>query len=299
MDTNAADQFLVSQIRDGSQDAWRQLIDRYEGRLTAFARMHTASLTDAEDLVQEAFVGFLQSLNHYDSRRTLETYLFTIVRYKLYDQFRRRKIVPLNPPPDSENFWDDILPGVQETPGTLAVTAEEQSAFEEVLEDLLRRLIHHLRDRDAFEDLQVIELVFYKGMRNLDVANLLEIDQKAVAGIKFRAVQKLRKFLEDRDEPMPVELSETKADVTVARVWRERRLTCLKRSTLGSSLLGVLEEPWKSYTQFHLDVVACPMCLANLEDMQVEHSDKRKTLSDSIFASSIGFLSRRSDPKQD
>ena len=39
-------------------------------------------------------------------------------------------------------------------------------------------------------------------------------------------------------------LEEDHADVTVARVWREHRLTCLKRSTLGSYLLGVLDE-WK------------------------------------------------------
>lgn len=298
MDTNAADQFLVSQIRDGHQDAWRQLIERYQGRLTAFARMHTASLSDAEDLVQEAFVGFLQSLDHFDARRTLETYLFTIVRYKLYDQLRKKKLALLNPPADSENFWDDILPGEEQTPSAMAVDAEDRRAFEVVLEDLLRRLIHHLRDRDAFEDLQVIELIFFKGMRNLDVGNLLEIDQKAVAGIKFRAIQKLRKFLEERDEAAPAELSDANADVTVARVWRERRLTCLKRSTLGSYLLGVLEEPWQSYTQFHLDVVACPLCLANFEDMRVEQSDERTGLSDSIFASSVGFLSRRSGPSQ-
>ncbi len=292
MDSNAADQFLVSQIREGRQDAWRQLIERYQGRLTAFARMHTASMSDAEDLVQEAFVGFLQSLDHFDARRTLETYLFTIVRYKLYDQLRKKKIALLNPPADAENFWDNILPGVEETPSGIAVSAEERSAFETVLADLLRRLIHHLRDRDAFDDLQVIELVFYKGMRNLDVGNLLEIDQKAVAGIKFRAIQKLRKFLDERDEPIPGDFSETTADVTVARVWREHRLTCLKRSTLGSYLLDVLEDPWRGYTQFHLDVVACPMCLANFEDMQVEHSDERTQLSASIFASSVGFLSR-------
>jgi RNA polymerase sigma-70 factor (ECF subfamily) len=81
MDPGAnADHFLVEQIRTGSEPAWRQLIDRYTGRLLAFARARTASLSDAEDLVQEAFVGFLQSLGHYDPSRPLETYLFTILR---------------------------------------------------------------------------------------------------------------------------------------------------------------------------------------------------------------------------
>lgn len=294
MDSQNADQFLVDQIRSGDEGAWRQLIDRYEGRLTAFARMRTASLADAEDLVQESFVGFLQSLRHYDSRRTLETYLFTILRYKLCDQLRKRKIVPLNPPADAEDWWDRIMPGTTDTPSGIAAEAESRTAFESMLADLLRRLIHDMRDRNAFDDLQVIELVFFKGMRNLDVGNLLGIDQKAVAGIKFRAIRRLQKFLEERDEPAA--LTDTEADVTVARVWQERRLTCLKRSTLGSYLLGILEDPWNSYTLFHMDVVACPMCLANAEDLKMEEADDQERSSDSIFASSVGFLSRISKP---
>lgn len=292
MDPTSADEFLVEEIRRGAPAAWRQLIERYEGRLLAYARQRTASLADAEDLVQETLIGFVQSLPHYDSKRALETYLFTILRYKLCDQLRRRKIVPLNEPADNDDWWDQVIPSDAETPSGAAATAEASQTLESTLAGLLRRLIHELRDRGAFNDLQVIELVFYKGMRNLDVANLLEIDQKAVAGIKFRAIHRLQKFLAQREEPLPVTLSEADADVTVAKVWREHRLTCLKRSTLGSHLLGVLEDPWLGYTQFHLDVVACPMCLANLDDLQsAELEDEQQRSTDSIFASSVGFLS--------
>ena len=79
-----ADQFLVEQINEGSEAAWKQLIARYAGRLLAFARSRTPGLSDAEDIVQDTFVGFLQSLPHYDAARSLETYLFTTLRYKLY-----------------------------------------------------------------------------------------------------------------------------------------------------------------------------------------------------------------------
>ncbi len=295
MDSQNADEYLVEQIRSGDESAWRQLIERYEGRLTAYARMRTASLADAEDLVQESFVGFLQSLRHYDSRRTLETYLFTILRYKLCDQLRKRKIVPLNPPADADDWWDQIVPGTTETPSEIAADVESRTAFEVSLAELLRRLIHEMRDRNAFDDLQVIELVFFKGMRNLDVGKLLDIDQKAVAGIKFRAIRRLQKFLDEREEP--AKLTDAEADVTVARVWREHRLTCLKRSTLGSFLLGILEDPWRGYTLFHLDVVSCPMCLANVEDLRIEEeADDSGRSRDSIFASSVGFLSRISAP---
>ena len=69
-------------------------------------------------------------------------------------------------------------------------------------------------------------------------------------------------------------------------------MTCLKRSTLGSYLVGVLEEPWLGYTQFHLDVVGCSMCLANLADLESEEEERPPTDTERMFASSVGFLSR-------
>ena len=293
MDSGAsADQFLVEQIRDGSERAWRQLIDRYTGRLLAFARGRTASLSDAEDLVQETFVGFLQSLGHFDSSRSLETYLFTILRYKLYDLLRQRKATILSEPTDENGWWDHVVPGSTETPSGLAALAEAEAQQVDLLVDVLRQLILEFRDRDAFGDLQVIELIFFGGKRNLDVADLLSLDQKAVAGIKFRAIQKLQKYVGQRDPASLACLDESNADVTVARVWREHRLTCLKRSTLGSYSLGILEEPWQSYTQFHLDVVGCSMCLANLADLDSEEEQLAPEEAERLFASSVGFLRR-------
>ncbi len=284
--------YLIEQIRAGSQAAWKELIDSYSGRLLAFARARTSSLADAEDLVQETFIGFLQSATHFDPTRSLETYLFTILRYKLYDLLRSKKMKMVSEPADSEDWWDRIVPGTEETPSGIAVQAEATGEQAKLLSEVLRELIHDMRDRQAFTDLQVIELLFFGGRRNIEIGELLEIDQKAVAGIKFRAIQKLQKFLANRDVSDLSCLDESQADITVARVWREQRLTCLKRSTLGSLSLGVLDEPWKSYTQFHLDVVACPMCVANLADIDDEEEERTDADTERMFQSSVGFLKK-------
>ena len=287
----SADQYLVEQIRAGDSAAWRQLIDRFSGRLLAFARARIGALSDAEDLVQETLIGFLQSLAHFDQNRSLETYLFTILRYKLYDLLRQRKL----PLAGSGGEDDDLLDRTASdacTPSSYLADQEATAQQERLLCDMLVQLIHDLRDRQAFEDLQVIELIFFAGKRNLDVAELLDMDQKAIAGIKFRAIQKLQKFLSDREPAALACLEEGAAEITVAKVWRENRPTCLKRGTLGAYVLGVLEEPWKSYTQFHLDVVGCSMCVANLADIQAEEESRLPADTERIFQSSIGFLSR-------
>src|SRR5438093_13489430 len=73
-----SDRLIVQQIRQGDAHAWDQLIARYEGRLLAFVNRRLHDRPASEDVVQETFVGFLNSLPNYDEGRELQTYLFTI-----------------------------------------------------------------------------------------------------------------------------------------------------------------------------------------------------------------------------
>ncbi len=293
-----ADLFLVREIRKGDQRAWKQLIDKYQGRLLAFARSRLRGPGEAEDALQETLMGFVTSLANYDESRSLETYLFAILRYKIGEVLtkknRRREVAT------GFDIDDDaqrpIDPGVDETPSARAAQAEITRQQQDVLSAILRRLIDELRDRDKLDDLQVIELIFYVGLRNKEVADRLERDEKGVAGVKFRALAKLRDYIEDLDEAQRNLLGEGElsSETTVSRVWRQGRLSCLKRSTLGSYVLGVLDDPWDAYTRFHLDDVQCLMCRANLEDLSQESERVSEgDVSDRLFQSSVGFLSQR------
>src|SRR5438552_11198649 len=96
-----SDRVLIAQIRQGEPDAWQRLIDRYEGRLLAFAERRLRDRATSEDVVQETFVGFLNSLPNFDDRRELQTYLFTIASHKLTDHLRRSGRHPLRSLSDS------------------------------------------------------------------------------------------------------------------------------------------------------------------------------------------------------
>src|SRR5262245_53975492 len=81
--TAESDRVLIQQIRAGDETAWQRLIDRYEGRLLAFADRRLRDRAASEDVVQETFVGFLNSLPNFDDKRELQTYLFTIAAHKI------------------------------------------------------------------------------------------------------------------------------------------------------------------------------------------------------------------------
>ena len=72
------DALLIQRIRAGEADAWTELIAHFEGRLLAFVEVRLRDRAASEDVVQEAFVGFLTSLPNYNESRPLEGYLFSI-----------------------------------------------------------------------------------------------------------------------------------------------------------------------------------------------------------------------------
>jgi hypothetical protein len=55
---------------------------------------------------------------------------------------------------------------------------------------------------------------------------------------------------------------------TLAAIWKRGRLSCPTREQLGSYLLEALEPEHAEYIQFHIDVVECPFCRANLQDLE-------------------------------
>ncbi len=131
---NEADRLLIERIRQGESKAWNDLISRYEGRLLAFVESRLSRRSASEDIVQEAFIGFLTSLPNYDGRRPLESYLFSICAYKLTDHLRRegrRPSVPLSYGADSEADWQ--LQGPARHASSIARSGERKHLEEKAI----------------------------------------------------------------------------------------------------------------------------------------------------------------------
>ena len=76
--TSDSDRLLVTQIKKGgaaSDAAWAELVQRYEGRLRAYVRRRLRDHATTDDVVQETFIGFLNSLVNFDDSRDLQTWL--------------------------------------------------------------------------------------------------------------------------------------------------------------------------------------------------------------------------------
>jgi len=188
------DRLLIDRIRGGDEDAWSDLIGRYEGRLLAFAESRLGKRAASEDIVQETFIGFLNSLPNYDGRRSLESYLFAICAYKLTDHLRRegrRPALPLSATArTSGGEWQ--LAGNDRRASSIVRSGERRDLEEEALTQALRDQVALWKHRGDWTKLECIELLFVRGWANKDVAAELAITEQQVANFKFDFLARTR-----------------------------------------------------------------------------------------------------------
>ncbi len=80
---------------------------------------------------------------------------------------------------------------------------------------------------------------------------------------------------------------------SVGAVWRRERVSCPTREQIGLFLMQALDPDHHDYIEFHLKTIACPLCLANHDDLarlQTEPAEHRETRKRRIVDSSAGRL---------
>jgi anti-sigma factor RsiW len=83
---------------------------------------------------------------------------------------------------------------------------------------------------------------------------------------------------------------------SLGAIWRRHRLSCPSREQLGSYLLGTLPRETADYVEFHVQMVGCRYCRANLADLQTQQAEADEAVQSrrrKYFQSSAGYLRRR------
>lgn len=194
-----SDALLVESIRRGKPDAWNALIAQYEGRLLSFVDSRLHSRSASEDVVQETFIGFLTSLPNYDSRRPLESWLFTIASHKLTDYLRRegrRPAIPLSSADGSGGNWEPA--GAARPASSIARSGERRQLEDEGLAEAIARQLDGWREAGDWDKVKCMELLFVVGETNKAVAERLGLSEQQVANFKFDFLERLRKFLKQQ-----------------------------------------------------------------------------------------------------
>lgn len=83
------DRMRARKILEGDKKAFRKFYDECYPKLLAYVGSRVKTHKDAEEIVQDAFLGFLDSLPVFSFRSSLWTFLVSIARHEIADYFRR------------------------------------------------------------------------------------------------------------------------------------------------------------------------------------------------------------------
>lgn len=172
---------LVRRARRGDAAAIEALIRAHQDPLYAFMLRLSGRPEVAQDMVQEAFVRVIRSIDRFDDRFRFSTWLFTIARRLLVNSLQKMR-------PASDSDAVGRQQGDTETPGAISAASEARTQLRELLDRAMSTLSPLQRE---------IVLLFHQQHWPIgDIATTLDIPEGTVKSHLFRARRRMQAFIE-------------------------------------------------------------------------------------------------------
>jgi RNA polymerase sigma-70 factor (ECF subfamily) len=174
----ADEELLAAAVDDPS--ALGALYDRHSRLVYGLARAMLSSREEAEDLTHEVFVGLCGPTGYDPGRGSVAAFLVTVTRSRAIDRLRRRvRSARLL------ESWPEAAPATIPTPCEHASLRRTAQRVRSVLAEL------------PMGQRQVLEMAYYKGLSQHEIAIRLELPLGTVKSRSRRALQSLGRSLED------------------------------------------------------------------------------------------------------
>ena len=189
-DNFLTESMLVAALKAGEAAAYEQMVREYGGRMLAVAERLLCNHADAQEAVQDAFLSAFRSLDKFDGRSLLSTWLHRIVVNAALMKARSMRRHP-------ERSIDDLLPAFQADGHHASaigrwtrtgLEATEQNETKEVIRSKIESLPESYRNVLILRDIEELDTE--------TVAVMLELSPGAVKVRLHRARQALRTLLE-------------------------------------------------------------------------------------------------------
>lgn len=184
------DATLVRRALAGDQDAYREIVSRYERPIYSLVLRMVRDRSRAEELAQDAFVKAFSRLETFDAAHKLSSWLFKIAHNTAIDHLRRRRVETVS------------IEGVgDEGPGWIATLPDESLPSPErraTQADLVRGLeaaVSRLRP----EYREVVLLRFQEGLAYDEIAEVTGLPLGTVKTHIHRARKELVRLLEEME----------------------------------------------------------------------------------------------------
>jgi RNA polymerase sigma-70 factor (ECF subfamily) len=178
-----SDAEVISAVLNGDGDAFRAIVERYSRGVFRLAWRLTRSESDADDIVQEAFLRAFRHLDRYDRDMPFQSWIYRIATNCAMDLLRSRERKREEVLETELGDRDGRFLSGDPTPDRALAGVEVRKLVNQTLETLSPS------ERTAFS------LRHQEGMSIAEISRVLGKNENATKHSIFRAVQKLRTAL--------------------------------------------------------------------------------------------------------
>ncbi|MEM6253838.1 MAG: sigma-70 family RNA polymerase sigma factor [Cyanobacteria bacterium P01_D01_bin.156] len=175
-----ADGAVVARLWEGDVSALGILYDRYGNLVYGVALKGLRRVTEAEDLTQEIFLSLMRTRSYNPRRGSLAGYLTTLTRSRVIDRLR------------AQSTQHKYLKRWQQRQSTL----DEITPMKHVTQQEHRTLVRQALTTLKTQQRQVLELSYYEGQSQRDIAANLGVPLGTVKSWARRGLVQLRKQLD-------------------------------------------------------------------------------------------------------
>lgn len=182
---------LMLQVRDGSAEAFEELMLRYQGRLATVLEHLLGKREQAEDLAQETFLRVFRSRLSYRPDSKFSTWLFAIANNLALNARRsqsRRREVNVGPAESGALGAAPLDQIAQAASGQMPARQLDKAE----MRDVVQLAIGTLNDRQRL----AVLLSKFEEMSYADIAETMEMSPQAIKSLLSRARENLRAVLE-------------------------------------------------------------------------------------------------------
>ncbi|MBC2606589.1 RNA polymerase sigma factor [Pelagicoccus albus] len=188
-----SDADLVSRCQQDLPDdieAYRELVERYEGLVYNFCVKTIGSPQDAEEVAQDAFITVFHKLKQFEGKSTFKTWLYKIVHNSC-----RNRISKLARKRQTQEAYEDHMKGVQNNQSlTNRQKLDNRAHIQEAL-TLLKE-----------QEKEIITYKFILGMTLQEIADTLNLGESATKMRFYRAMESFKAAYErsGKEKPAPI-----------------------------------------------------------------------------------------------
>jgi RNA polymerase sigma-70 factor (ECF subfamily) len=172
---------ILQRARDGDQDAFRLLVERYTTKVFSLARSILGNDRDAEDVVQEVFFKVHRRLETFREDARFSTWLYRVTFNAAFDRVKKRRT-------DRTVLAEDF----QKLPVEALEDGPVERAARRDLQNEVRRAMAGLPEKFR----TVLVLRELEGLAYEEISHTLGISKGTVESRLFRARARLKEALE-------------------------------------------------------------------------------------------------------